>query len=188
MWTQQRKTNKELTPHYPNNTGASIANKWDPNARQHVRERRHIAANKRVKVHTDYGLLPPEPINNQMLHRPISPTVIEQLHESTTTSKRKNSPDISRLVAAALEHETAIPDEIPVKAPVEKLLDGVCDSVRALLTGDVVRSWRAIENGTTPSTQRYRQKYWQHWCQYVRHWRRSSFLDDATQLESNIII
>ena len=51
-----------------------------------------------------------------------------------------------------------------------------------------MRSWRAIENGTTPSTQRDRQKYWRHWCQYVRHWRRRSFLDDATQLESNIII
>ena len=51
-----------------------------------------------------------------------------------------------------------------------------------------MRLWRAVENGTTPSTQRDRQKYWRHWCQYVRHWRRRSFLDDATQLESNIII
>ena len=116
----KEKTNKELTKHYPNNTGARIANQWDPNARQHMRERRHIAANKRVKINTDYGLLPPEPNNDPMLHRPISPTVIEQLHKTTTTSKQHRSPDISRLVAAALEHETAIPDEIPVKATVGK--------------------------------------------------------------------
>jgi hypothetical protein len=51
-----------------------------------------------------------------------------------------------------------------------------------------VRSWRALENGTTPSTEKGRQKYWKHWTQYVQHWNRSPFLDNATQLESNIII
>ena len=67
-------------------------------------------------------------------------------------------------------------------------MDGVCDSVRATLTGDVVRSWRAIENGTTPATENGRQKYWKHWTQYVRCWNRGPFLDNETQLESNIII
>ena len=51
-----------------------------------------------------------------------------------------------------------------------------------------MRSWRAIENGSTPQVERDRQKYWRHWEAYVQHWNRSAFLDDVSQLEANLII
>ena len=67
-------------------------------------------------------------------------------------------------------------------------MERVPDILKPILTGDVVRSWRALENGSTPAVEGDRQKYWAHWKIYVQQWQFSPFLDDATQLESNIII
>ena len=54
-----------------------------------------------------------------IITRSTSPTN-ELTKEKTSQTLHKQSPDLSRLVAATLEHETAIPEEIPVKATVGK--------------------------------------------------------------------
>ena len=64
----------------------------------------------------------PTPITSNatnIITRSTSPTN-ELTKEKTSQTLHKQSPDLSRLVAATLEHETAIPEEIPVKATVGK--------------------------------------------------------------------
>eukprot|EP00957_Ditylum_brightwellii_P166750 12692930-Ditylum_brightwellii.AAC.2 len=47
---------------------------------------------------------------------------------------------------------------------------------------------RAINNGTTHATTKAQAKYWHHWKQYACQWKKSSFLDDASELECGIIL
>ncbi len=68
------------------------------------------------------------------------------------------------------------------------MLEGVPSTLRASLTGDVLRAWRNAEHGVTPKTEADRQKYWKHLCTYAKAWGVDPYLEYETQFKRNIVV
>ena len=67
-------------------------------------------------------------------------------------------------------------------------MEGVKNPLKTELTRDVLRAWRAIDNGITAKTAQSRTKYWQQWQRYARSWGKNPFLSDASKIEQGIIL
>eukprot|EP00957_Ditylum_brightwellii_P040553 3069041-Ditylum_brightwellii.AAC.1 len=68
------------------------------------------------------------------------------------------------------------------------LLENIDITVKADLSGDVLRVWEEVDNGTTAKTARTCQKYWKYWQQYVTYLQCNPYLTDASPIEHSIIL
>ena len=67
-------------------------------------------------------------------------------------------------------------------------MEGVPSYKKNFLKSDIITAWQTIDNGVVEQNNRERQKYWNHWTTYTKHYNKHPFLTDCSEAETVIII
>ena len=121
-------------------------------------------------------LLPPKPPEKQV------PRPKPAVPQAATTN------EMNEIMKTAITDEQCIPEDVPLKEAIASLMEGIENPLKTELTRDVLRAWRAIDNGVTAKTAQSRTKYWRQWQSYATAWGKNAFLSDAAPIEKGIIL